>query len=95
MRQQAFALLCACIITCSGAFSSVVAQGTAITYGVSQGTYQEITGGNLLATGSELQGYAGTVLLPFTYSWAGEDYTEVEVFGRSGSMHGLLICRPW
>ena len=96
MRQQAFALLCACIITCSGAFSSVVAQGTAITYGVSQGTYQEITGGNLLATGSELQGYAGTVLLPFTYSWAGEDYTEVEVFGRSGAVRfGTETIYAW
>lgn len=96
MRQQAFVLLCLCIISCSGVFTSAAAQGTAITYGVSQGTYQEITGGNLLATGAALDGYTGTVLLPFTYTWAGDDYTQVDVAGGSGAvMFGSNTIYAW
>lgn len=50
-------------------------------YNVSQGTYAPITGGTVMETGNDIDGYSETVDLPFTFSWNSTDYTAIEIFG--------------
>lgn len=58
---------------------SVFAQGATLTYGVTQGAYQEINGGDLRASGSDIGSYSSSITLPFTYTWAGTAYTTISL----------------
>lgn len=49
--------------------------GSALSYDVANGTYSEISGGTVLASGTGIEGYYGSVTLPFTLGWDGGSVT--------------------
>ncbi len=50
-------------------------------YNVTAGTFTEITGGTVHATGSGIDDFSASVNLPFWFDWDGTDYNSVTVFG--------------
>lgn len=74
-------LLVAVLLVASSSMTAGSPQAGEIGYDVSNGTYEQVSGGTLHATGSDIDGFYGVVSLPFSVNWNGTSYSTIEVQG--------------
>ncbi len=81
MLRNATACVMLAVALLLGGYTSAQAQAMNYTYSATAGTYSEISGGTVHATGTGIEGFDASAPIGFTFNFGGVNYTSVNVNG--------------